>query len=41
VSSSLREIGFEEIQTYVSALMTHDFILTTTDAPHVQTAPLA
>jgi hypothetical protein len=38
--SSLRDIDLEEIQTYDSASMTHDFIPTTMDAPHVEIAPL-
>jgi hypothetical protein len=35
MSSSPRDINLEEIQTYDSALMTHDFIPTTRDAPYV------
>jgi hypothetical protein len=35
------DIDLENIQTYDSTQMTHDFILMTTDAPHVETAPLA
>jgi hypothetical protein len=41
MSSSPRDIDLEEIQTYDPSLMTHDFIPTTTDAPHVEPAPLA
>jgi hypothetical protein len=41
MSSSLWDIDLEEIQTYNSTPMTHDFILTARDAPHVKTAPLA
>jgi hypothetical protein len=41
MSSSLRDIGLEKIRTYDSAPMAHDFIPMTTDAPHVETAPLA
>jgi hypothetical protein len=41
MSSSPRDIDLEEIQTYDSAPMTHDFIPTTSDAPHVDTTPLA
>jgi hypothetical protein len=41
MSSCPRDIDLEEIQTYGFAPMTHDFIPTTTDAPHVETAPLA
>jgi hypothetical protein len=41
VSSSPREVDLEKIQTYVP-LMTHvDFILMTTDAPHVENVSLA
>jgi hypothetical protein len=41
IRSSLREIDLKKIQTYVP-LMTHvDFILTTTNAPHVENVPLA
>jgi hypothetical protein len=40
MSSSLRDIDLEEIQTYESMSMTHNFIPMTTDAPHVETAPL-
>jgi hypothetical protein len=40
IRSSSREINLEEIQTYVP-LMTHvDFILMTTDVPHVENTPL-
>jgi hypothetical protein len=35
MSSSPRDINLEEIQTYDSTSMTHDFIPTTRDAPHV------
>jgi hypothetical protein len=35
MSSSLRDIDLEEIQTYDSTPITHDFIPMTTDAPHV------
>jgi hypothetical protein len=41
MSSSLRDIDLEEIRTYDPALMTHDCIPTTMDAPHVETSPLA
>jgi hypothetical protein len=41
MSSSLWDIDLEEIRSYNSALMTHDFIPTTTDAPHVEIVPLA
>jgi hypothetical protein len=41
MSSSPRDIDLEEIWTYDSAPMTHDFIPTTTDACHVETAHLA
>jgi hypothetical protein len=41
MSSSPWDIDLEEIRTYDSAPMTHDFIPTTTDAPHVETALLA
>jgi hypothetical protein len=41
MSSSLRDIDLEEIQTYDSTPITHDFIPTTTDAPHVDIVPLA
>jgi hypothetical protein len=41
MSSSPRDIDLEEIQTYDSAPMTHDFIPTTTDAPLVENVPLA
>jgi hypothetical protein len=41
MSSSPRDIDLEEIWTYDSAPMTHDFISTTTDAPHVEIAPLS
>jgi hypothetical protein len=41
MSSSPRDIDLEEIRTYDSAPMTHDFIPTTTDAPHVENVPLA
>jgi hypothetical protein len=41
MSSSPRDIDLEKIQTYDSAPMTHDFIPTTTDAPNVETIPLA
>jgi hypothetical protein len=40
MSSSPRDIDLEEIWTYDSAPMTHDFIPTTADAPQVETAPL-
>jgi hypothetical protein len=39
--SSPRDIDLEEIRTYDSTPMTHDFIPTTTYAPHVEIAPLA
>jgi hypothetical protein len=41
MSSSLREIDLEEIRTYDSTLITHDFIPTTTDAPQVKNVHLA
>jgi hypothetical protein len=41
MSSNPRDIDLEDIRTYDSALMTHDFIPTTTDAPQVETPPLA
>jgi hypothetical protein len=41
MSSSPQDIDLEEIRTYDSAPMTHDFIPTTTNAPYVETAPLA
>jgi hypothetical protein len=41
MSSSRRDIYLEEIWTYDSTLITHDFIPTTVDAPHVETIPLA
>jgi hypothetical protein len=41
MSSSPRDIDLEKIRTYDSAPMTHDFIPTTTDAPNVETIPLA
>jgi hypothetical protein len=41
MSSSPRDIDLEENQTYDSAPITHDFIPTTTNAPHVETIPLA
>jgi hypothetical protein len=41
MSSSPQDIDLEEIQTYDCTPMTHIFIPTTTDAPHVETAPLA
>jgi hypothetical protein len=40
MSSSPRDIDLEEIRIYDYALMTHDFIPTITDAPHVETTPL-
>jgi hypothetical protein len=40
MSSSLRDIDFEEIRIYDSSPMTHDFVPMTTDAPHVETAHL-
>jgi hypothetical protein len=40
VSSSPREIELEKIWTYVPPMTHVDFILTTTDAPHVENAPL-
>jgi hypothetical protein len=39
-SYSPRDIDLEEIWTYDSAPMTHDFIPTTTNAPHVEIVPL-
>jgi hypothetical protein len=41
MSSSLRNIDLEEIQTYNFAPMSHDFIPTTKNAPHVDIAHLA
>jgi hypothetical protein len=41
VSSSPREVDLEEIQTYVPPMTHVDFILTTTDAPHVENVSLA
>jgi hypothetical protein len=41
MSSSLRDIDLEEIQTYDSISITHDFTPTTTNAPHVDTVLLA
>jgi hypothetical protein len=41
MSSSLRDIDLEKIWTYDSTPMTHDFIPTTTDTTHVETAFLA
>jgi hypothetical protein len=41
MSSSPRDIDLEEIRTYDSAPITHDFIPTIMDAPHVETAHLA
>jgi hypothetical protein len=41
MSSSSRDIDLEEIRTYDSTPITHDFIPTTTDAPYVDTVPLA
>jgi hypothetical protein len=35
MSSSPQDIDLEEIWTYNTPLMTHDFIPMTTDAPHV------
>jgi hypothetical protein len=40
VSSSLRDIDLEEVQTYVPPMIHVDFIPTTTDAPHVENVPL-
>jgi hypothetical protein len=40
MSSSPRDIDLEEIQTYDSTPITHDFIPMTTDAPHVDIVPL-
>jgi hypothetical protein len=40
MSSSLRDIDLEEIQTSDSTPMTHDCIPITTYASHVETAPL-
>jgi hypothetical protein len=40
MSSSPWDIDLEEIQTYDSTPITHDFIPTTTYAPHVETVPL-
>jgi hypothetical protein len=36
VSSVPKEIDLEEIQTYVPSAMTHDFILMTVVAPHLE-----
>jgi hypothetical protein len=41
MSSSPQDIDLQEIWTYNTPPMTHDFIHMTTDAPHVETAPLA
>jgi hypothetical protein len=41
MSSSPRDIDLEEIRTYDSTPITHDFIPTTTEAPHVEVVPLA
>jgi hypothetical protein len=41
MSSRQQDIDLEEIWTYDSTLMTHNFIPMTMDAPHVETAPLA
>jgi hypothetical protein len=41
MSSSSRDIDLEEIRTYDSTPITHDFTLTTTNAPHVDNVPLA
>jgi hypothetical protein len=41
MSSSSWDIDPEEIRTYDSTPMTHDFTPTITYAPHVETAPLA
>jgi hypothetical protein len=41
MNSSRRDIYLEEIWTYDSTPITHDFIPTTVDAPHVETIPLA
>jgi hypothetical protein len=41
MSSSPRDVDFEEIRIYDSTLITHDFIPITTDAPHVDTVYLA
>jgi hypothetical protein len=41
MSSSSQDIDLEKIQTYDSTLITHDFIPTTMDAPHVEIVPLA
>jgi hypothetical protein len=41
MSSSPRDIDLEKIQTYDSTPITHDFIPMITDAPHVETVPLA
>jgi hypothetical protein len=40
VSSSLREIDLEKIQTYVPPMTRADFISTTTYTPHVENTPL-
>jgi hypothetical protein len=40
MSSSPQDTDLEEIWTYDFVPMTHDFIPTITDAPHVKTAPL-
>jgi hypothetical protein len=39
--SSPRETDIEEIQTYVLPMTHVDFILMTTDAPHLENVPLA
>jgi hypothetical protein len=41
MSSSLWDIDLKEIWTYDTTPITHDFIPMTTDAPHVDTVPLA
>jgi hypothetical protein len=41
MSSSPQDIDLEEIRTYDSTPITHDFIPTTMDAPHVDIVPLA
>jgi hypothetical protein len=40
VSSVPKEIDLEEIQTYVPSPMTHDFILMTVVAPHLESVPV-
>jgi hypothetical protein len=41
MNSSSRDIDLEKIRIYDSTPITHDFTPTTTDAPHMDTVPLA